>query len=82
MTIIRRASLVLAALSAAVVVVAAAPATKMQYPATERVEQVDEYHGEKVADPYRWLEDLDSPEVAAWVAARLAKRPTCLSRRS
>ena len=67
MTIIRRASLVLAALSAAVVVVAAAPATKMQYPATERVEQVDEYHGVKVPDPYRWLEDTDSPQTRQWI---------------
>ncbi len=42
---------------------------KMKYPAARRVEQVDEYHGVKVSDPYRWLEaDVrESDEVAAWV---------------
>ena len=41
----------------------------MKYPATRRVEQVDEYYGVKVADPYRWLEaDVrESDEVATWV---------------
>ena len=41
----------------------------MKYPPTKRSEQVDTYHGEQVADPYRWLEaDVrESPEVAAWV---------------
>jgi prolyl oligopeptidase len=41
----------------------------VKYPETRRVDQVDEYHGVKVSDPYRWLEaDVrESPEVAAWV---------------
>jgi hypothetical protein len=30
---------------------------KITYPATKTVDQVDEFHGTKVADPYRWLED-------------------------
>jgi prolyl oligopeptidase len=43
--------------------------TAMKYPETRRVEQIDTYHGVKVADPYRWLEaDVrESPDVAKWV---------------
>ena len=37
------------------------------YPKTRHSEQVDDYHGVKVADPYRWLEDDTSPEVQQWV---------------
>jgi prolyl oligopeptidase len=47
-------------------------AAAVAYPETRRVEQVDEYFGMKVADPYRWLEaDVrESDEVAAWVQAQ------------
>lgn len=37
------------------------------YPNTRKDAQVDDYHGTQVADPYRWLEDDRSPEVAEWV---------------
>jgi prolyl oligopeptidase len=43
---------------------------KKQYTYPEAMKQnvVDDYFGTKVADPYRWLEDPDSPETQAWVA--------------
>ncbi|HEX7503242.1 MAG TPA: S9 family peptidase, partial [Acidobacteriota bacterium] len=40
---------------------------KLIYPPTRKGDVVDYYHGTKVADPYRWLEDDNAPEVKAWV---------------
>ncbi len=49
--------------------VSATPA-KLTYPAAAKVDHVDEYHGTKVADPYRWLENPDAPESRAWIEAQ------------
>lgn len=43
---------------------------RLKYPPTERVDVVEDYHGTRVADPYRWLEALDSPQTRRWVEAQ------------
>src|SRR5215210_6798697 len=62
-------------LAAAVVVVCvAAPLARQRptYPPTAKGDVVDDYSGTKVADPYRWMEDLDSKAVSEWIAAQNA----------
>jgi prolyl oligopeptidase len=46
-----------------------ADSPSLKYPATKKGEVADDYHGVKVPDPYRWLEEVDSPDTKAWVAA-------------
>ncbi len=47
-------------------------AQKMDYPETTRQDVVDTLHGVQVADPYRWLEDVESEEVQAWMNTQQA----------
>jgi prolyl oligopeptidase len=45
------------------------------YPTAERVDVVDDMHGERVMDPYRWLEDAEDPRTKTW----LEKQSTLLA---
>ena len=50
----------------------AAPMLQLTYPVAPTADQVDDYHGERVADPYRPLEDSDAPASRAWIDAQNA----------
>ncbi len=47
-------------------------AEPMTYPVTRKADQMDDYFGTKVSDPYRWLEDDNSDETKKWVVAENA----------
>lgn len=74
----RRASLIALPLLFAAPIVHASPESPstmpapIAYPETKRVDVTDESFGQKVADPYRWLENdvRNDKEVAAWVEAQ------------
>ncbi|MCB2378715.1 prolyl oligopeptidase family serine peptidase [Hymenobacter sp. BT635] len=50
--------------------VADLPRLAVEYPKTRKTNHTDDYFGTPVTDPYRWLEDLDSPETKEWVTAQ------------
>jgi prolyl oligopeptidase len=47
-----------------------AASAQWRYPATKTVDAADTYFGHTYRDPYRWLENLQDPEVAAWFKAQ------------
>ncbi|WP_239491261.1 prolyl oligopeptidase family protein [Luteitalea sp. TBR-22] len=61
-----------AAGSSALAQTTAPPPAPTSYPQTKKVDQVDDYFGTKVADPYRWLEDDNAADTKAWVEAQNA----------
>src|SRR5262245_21079895 len=63
-----RSNVVRAALALATITTTA-NAQSLKYPQTQKGDVVDNYHGTTVADPYRWLEDQNGQETAAWVKA-------------
>jgi prolyl oligopeptidase len=62
---------------AVLTLLAAAPSAAQQgarvaYPETRTVDSATVWHGTRIADPYRWLEAIDGPDVAAWVKTQNA----------
>ncbi len=43
---------------------------RFHYPPTAKQEILDDYHGTRVADPYRWLEDVESDQTSRWVTSQ------------
>src|SRR5579871_438798 len=63
----RKFLLVLLAFLLVIIDCSVAQQSKIIYPTTKKTDWVDDYHGTKVADPYRWLENDTSAETKAWV---------------
>ncbi len=42
----------------------------LKYPHSKNTDFVEEIHGQKIADPYRWMEDLDSEDLREWIKAQ------------
>jgi len=61
--------LVVVALSLFVACIESPEVFVLNYPEARKSDHTDEYHGQKVADPYRWLEDPSSKETRQWIEA-------------
>ena len=49
-----------------------AQTSSFKYPQPRKGDTSDNYFGTKIADPYRWMEDLNSPELKPWIDAENA----------
>ena len=47
--------------------VAACSKKEIDIPISKKIVHFDEYHGQKISDPYRWLENFTDDEVKKWV---------------
>ncbi|HKC23371.1 MAG TPA: prolyl oligopeptidase family serine peptidase, partial [Thermoanaerobaculia bacterium] len=74
------AAVVLLALGALDMRPAAPRAKGLAYPAAPREDVTDDYHGTRVADPYRWLERLDGARTIAWLKAEKRVASEALAR--
>lgn len=54
--------------------------TSIKYPVTNKVDVVDDYHGELIYDPFRWLEDSNRDETKEWTEAQNQLTEAVLSR--
>lgn len=41
---------------------------KLEYPQAKQIECIDDYFGTKISDPYRWMENLEDPDLATWIS--------------
>ena len=51
----------------AIVIIPISSLAQQPYPETKKTDSADDYHGTRIADPFRWLEDDNSEETKAWV---------------
>lgn len=63
----------------ALILAACPQGVRAEPPMAARGTQADDYFGEKVPDPYRWLEDIDSPQTAEWIRAERASTAAALA---
>jgi prolyl oligopeptidase len=59
-------------LASALLAATVAQAQRIQYPSTAKVDTVEDFHGARIADPYRWLEAIESRSVAEWIKTQNA----------
>lgn len=65
-------ALVAAALISTPAIAQVQQGSRLSYPPSDKGAVVDDYHGTRIADPYRWMESLESAQTAAWVTAQNA----------